>query len=158
MTIRLYVEEDAMDKDLVQAIRARGVDVITALDAGMIERADEEEFPLFPGYCFIRCTVQDHRQVKMAAGVVEVLGVAGRPVPVPVEEVEAVRRLVTSVLPVDPHPTLVPGMAVEVIRGPLAGLRGVLIRKGPRARLLVGITLLSQGASVDIDAADVMAV
>ena len=31
-----------MDKDLVQAIRARGVDVITALDAGMIERADEE--------------------------------------------------------------------------------------------------------------------
>ena len=29
-----------MDKDLVQAIRARGVDVITALDAGMIERAD----------------------------------------------------------------------------------------------------------------------
>ena len=40
MTIRLYVKEDAMDKDLVQAIRARGVDVITALDAGMIERAD----------------------------------------------------------------------------------------------------------------------
>ena len=31
-----------MDKDLVQAIRARGVDVITALDAGTIERADEE--------------------------------------------------------------------------------------------------------------------
>jgi len=31
-----------MDKDPVQAIRARGVDVITALDAGMIERADEE--------------------------------------------------------------------------------------------------------------------
>ena len=31
-----------MDKDLVQAIRARGVDVITALDAGMIERTDEE--------------------------------------------------------------------------------------------------------------------
>ena len=30
------------DKDLVQAVRARGVDVITALDAGMIERADEE--------------------------------------------------------------------------------------------------------------------
>ena len=42
MTIRLYVDEDAMDRDLVQALRARGVDVITALDAGMIERRDED--------------------------------------------------------------------------------------------------------------------
>ncbi len=41
MTIRLYIDEDAMDKDLVQALRARGVDVMTALDAGMIERSDE---------------------------------------------------------------------------------------------------------------------
>ena len=42
MTIRLYIDEDAMDKDLVQALRARVVDVITALEAGMIERKDEE--------------------------------------------------------------------------------------------------------------------
>jgi len=42
VTIRLYIDEDAMDKDLVQALRARGVDVMTALDAGMIERSDEE--------------------------------------------------------------------------------------------------------------------
>ncbi len=41
MTIRLYVDEDAMDKALVQALRARGVDVITALDVNMIERPDE---------------------------------------------------------------------------------------------------------------------
>ena len=94
----------------------------------------------------------------MAVGVVELVGVAGQPMPVPLEEVEAVRRLVTSILPVDPHPTLEPGMAVEVIRGPLAGVRGVLIRKGPRTRLLVGISLLSQGASVDIAAGDVVPV
>ena len=40
--IRLYVDEDAMDNDLVQALRARGVDVITALEAGKIERPDRE--------------------------------------------------------------------------------------------------------------------
>jgi len=42
VTIGLYVDEDAMDKDLVRALRSRGVDVISALDAGMIERKDEE--------------------------------------------------------------------------------------------------------------------
>ena len=42
MTIRLYMDEDAMDQALVQALRARGVVVITALDAGMIERDDAD--------------------------------------------------------------------------------------------------------------------
>ena len=42
MTIRLYVDEDAMDKDLIQALRSRGVEVVTALEVGMIEREDEE--------------------------------------------------------------------------------------------------------------------
>lgn len=34
MAIRLYVDEDAMDKDFVQALRAHGIDVLTALEAG----------------------------------------------------------------------------------------------------------------------------
>ena len=42
MTIRLYIDEDSMSRGLVRALQARGVDVITALDAGMIERGDEE--------------------------------------------------------------------------------------------------------------------
>ena len=42
MTIRLYIDEDAIDQALVQALRARNVAVITALDADMIEREDAE--------------------------------------------------------------------------------------------------------------------
>ncbi len=42
MTIRLYFDEDSMRRSLVRALRARGVDVITALDVGMIERRDAE--------------------------------------------------------------------------------------------------------------------
>lgn len=41
MTVRLYVDEDALDSDLVSALRARGVDVITAREAGLIEQKDE---------------------------------------------------------------------------------------------------------------------
>ena len=42
MTLYLYLDEDSMDQDLVRALRARGVDIVTALEAGMIERADED--------------------------------------------------------------------------------------------------------------------
>jgi hypothetical protein len=38
--IRLYLEEDSMRRSVVRALRARGIDVITALEAGMIGRED----------------------------------------------------------------------------------------------------------------------
>ena len=42
MTIRLYIDEHSMSHALVRALRARGVDVTTALDEEMIEREDAE--------------------------------------------------------------------------------------------------------------------
>lgn len=42
MQIRLYFDEDAMDGDLVRALRLRGVSVLTAYDTRLINRPDEE--------------------------------------------------------------------------------------------------------------------
>jgi hypothetical protein len=42
MKIRLYLDEDTMDADLVHALRIRGVDVTTALEQEMIRRDDVE--------------------------------------------------------------------------------------------------------------------
>src|SRR6266571_3084450 len=42
MQIRLYLDEDAMDSDLVHALRMHGVDVTTALDEGLIEHYDHD--------------------------------------------------------------------------------------------------------------------
>jgi hypothetical protein len=41
MTIRLYLDEDCMDHDLVHALAVRGLDVTTALAQNMIEQPDE---------------------------------------------------------------------------------------------------------------------
>jgi len=83
------------------------------------------------------------------------MGVNGIAVPVRDHEIEGVRQLVTCTLPFDPHPYLKEGMEVEVVRGSRTGVRGILIRKGPRARLVVAISLIQQAASVELDAADV---
>jgi len=42
MTIQLYFDEDSMDRILVGALRARRMDVVTALDENMIDRDDSE--------------------------------------------------------------------------------------------------------------------
>jgi len=41
--IKIYIDEDAMDSDLVAALRSRGVTVLTALDASLAERSDQEQ-------------------------------------------------------------------------------------------------------------------
>jgi hypothetical protein len=41
--VKLYIDEDAMDADLVAALRSRGVAVITALDAGLTGKPDPEQ-------------------------------------------------------------------------------------------------------------------
>ncbi len=119
------------------------------------DRWKNVDFPLFPGYCFARFPYQERLSVVTAVGVVQILGINGIAIPVPDHEIEAVRQLVTCTLPLDPHPYLKEGMEVEVVRGSLAGVRGILIRKGARARLVVAVNLIQQAASVELDAADV---
>lgn len=41
--IKIYIDEDAMDSDLVAALRSRGVVVITPLDVGFTAKPDEEQ-------------------------------------------------------------------------------------------------------------------
>jgi hypothetical protein len=40
--LRLYFDEDSMSHALIVGLLARGVDVASALEAGMVERSDEE--------------------------------------------------------------------------------------------------------------------
>jgi transcription antitermination factor NusG len=122
------------------------------------DRKKKVQFPLFPGYCFARFDFADRLLVLKAFGAVSLVGVNGRAEPVPDSEIEAVQRLVESELRYDPHPHLKEGMEVEVVRGPLMGVRGRLLRKDRAARLVLSVTLIRQSAAVEIDAADVVRV
>jgi len=146
------------EKLVHQQLGSRGVDsFLPTVDRRRRwkDRWKTVSFPLFPGYCFARFPYQDRLSVLTAVGVVQILGINGHASPIPDAEIEAVRLLVTSTLPLDPHPYLREGMEVEVVRGPLEGVRGVLVRKGSRARLVVAVHLIQQAASVELDAADV---
>jgi transcription antitermination factor NusG len=113
--------------------------------------------PLFPGYVFARFDAAERLAVLKCAGVVSIVSVNGAPAPVPDQEIDAVRTLVTSTLPYDPCPTIKTGTMVEVVHGPLKGVTGRLTRKGTQARLVLAVNLIGQGVSVQVDAADVRA-
>jgi len=122
------------------------------------DRRKKIAFPLFPGYCFARFPLIERFRVLNVVGVADLVGTAGRPEPVPDAEVEAIQRLASTTLQYDPHPFLSEGMDVEVVRGPLAGLRGKLLRKDRVTRLVLAVTLIRQAAVVEIHPADVVQV
>jgi transcriptional antiterminator NusG len=116
------------------------------------------DWPLFPGYCFARCQSRDVRPVVSCKSVVHIVSFAARPAPVPDYEIDGIRRLLASTLPHDPCPFIDVGMMVQVVYGPLRGVRGRLIHKERDTRLVLGIEMLGRALSVQVDAADVMAV
>src|SRR4029453_1517162 len=114
------------------------------------DRRKKVVFPLFPGYCFARFSLVDRLRVLNVAGVADLVGVAGRPEPVPDSEIESIQRLARTTLQYDPHPFLMEGMDVEVVRGPLAGVRGKLLRKDRGGRLVLAPPLLPPAAGVRV--------
>jgi transcription antitermination factor NusG len=119
------------------------------------DRKKRIEVPLFSCYCFAQFAWPDRLAVQQTVGVVQIVGNGNGPEPIPEDELDAIRMLMKSPLPYDAHPYLQEGMPVQVIRGPLEGIRGTLLRKDKPFRLVISVHLIRQSASVEIDADDV---
>jgi transcriptional antiterminator NusG len=122
------------------------------------DRKKKVELPLFPGYCFARFPLTERLRVLNVIGVADLVCINQRPEPIREEELAAIQQLVATKLQYDPHPFLEEGMDVEVVRGPLTGVRGKLLRKDRVTRLVLAVTLVRQAAVVEIHPADVVPV
>ncbi len=140
--------------------RLRGHRIETLLPLGKQlsqwkDRRKVIEVPLFPGYCMARFSITDRLIILKTPGVVNIVRHQGRIAPIPDEEINALRAIVQCGFPCRPHPFLAEGMWVEVVRGPLIGVKGIFLRHDRPARLVIGVTLIHQAATVEIDVADV---
>jgi transcription antitermination factor NusG len=107
------------------------------------------QIPLFPGYLFLLCDREEWLTALNTRRVV-------RPVKVPSQEelwhdLRQIYRLIASDAAVTPEQHLAPGTPVEILSGPLAGLRGVVTHTVSGRRLWVRVNFIEQGASVLLD-------
>ena len=87
-------------------------------------------------------------------GVAAIVSIAGAPAPISNQEIETIRRAISTSAKVEPHPFLQVGDEICVRSGPLAGTTGFLVRKKDSFRLVVCVDILGRAASVEIDAMD----
>lgn len=119
------------------------------------DRKKKVDFPLFSGYCFARFASQERLPVLQSRGVVRIVGRHGEPEPIPQVEMDSLMILMKNRVRLDAHPCLQEGAAVEVVQGPLQGVRGRLVRYARSCRVVVSIHLIQQAVSVEIDSASI---
>jgi transcription antitermination factor NusG len=113
------------------------------------------EVPLFSGYCFARFALKFRLDVLNIPGIVNIVGVAG-PQPIPLDEIDALQKAVASHRAYGTYSSLAEGSWVEVVRGPLAGVKGQLMRNSGQDYVVIRIRLLQQSAAVHIDLSEVV--
>jgi transcriptional antiterminator NusG len=119
------------------------------------DRVKLVDVPLFGGYLFGYFPLLNRVAVLETVGVVRIVGLNGRPVPIPDEQIATMLTMMKHRLPCSPHPYLVEGMRVQIKRGLLAGAEGLLIAKKQRYRLVIRVDMIQQAMAVEVDCADV---
>jgi transcription termination/antitermination protein NusG len=116
--------------------------------------------PMFPGYLFLNDTLdkQRHIEVCKARGLARILGEGWDHLAVvPEAEIESIRQLAASRVPVFSHPFLREGRRVRIVSGPLANVEGILVRARPEKGLLVlSVNILQRSVAVEVDGAQVV--
>jgi transcription antitermination factor NusG len=107
--------------------------------------------PLFPGYLFLRGGDSARRIANETNLVVGSLFVEDQKKFL--KDLSFILKLMRSGSALSPTERLQPGMSAEIISGPLAGIRGkVLRKKGTRVlKFVIEVELLQQGTSVEVE-------
>ena len=115
------------------------------------------DVPAFSGYLFIRCepTTRNRVRVLETRGIVRLLGGNHAPLPISEQELDAVKMALGSGVRCERCETLTPGDMVRVLRGPLTGMKGWLMRVKNGARLVLAVAGVAQGISAEVGIEDV---
>jgi transcription antitermination factor NusG len=151
------------EKTIVERLREQGVPTFLPLISEVHRWSDRRktvELPLFSCYIFVRLasTNEDRMRVCRTNGVFGIVGTSGEGTPIPDEQIEAVRTLVTQQLPWSTHPFLKIGQRVRIRGGSMDGVEGILLARNGDRTLIVSVDVIQRSLAVRIEGYDVEAV
>ena len=112
-------------------------------------RKRTSQVPLFGGYLFLYGSEEERVRCLATNRISQVLAVE-QPEQL-VFDLRQFCRLIAANAPLTIESRLAPGRRVRVRQGAFAGIEGIVVKRRSETRLLVAITFLQQGASVEID-------
>jgi len=118
------------------------------------DRKKNVEMPLFSSYLFVNFDYKYRFDVLETDGVVKVVNFNGIPAVVPDWQIESLRQMLTFPKTIQLENYIRPGEIVEVIDGPMQGMRGTVVNRKNSNRLVLTIDGIMQSVSVEVDEFD----
>jgi transcription antitermination factor NusG len=112
----------------------------------------------FPGYLFCRFVLSERLRILNAPGVQYIVGTTRVPERIEDSVIVSLQSAFAGGKPLVAVPYLRGGDAVRVIRGPLIGATGSLIRLKGTDQLVISVDILKRSVSVEIEADAVVGV
>jgi len=148
------------EKVVAQSVREQGIASFLPLVKQVRQWSDrrkEVEFPLFGCYVFVKLAPKNDQRMRVLRvnGVLGFVGTHGMGIPIPDEQIAAVRVLVEQDLPVCSHPFLKIGQRVRIRSGALAGIEGILVSRSGERTLVISLDAIHRSLSVRVQGYDV---
>lgn len=130
------------EKKLFQLLSGKNIDSFLPLKKELRQRSDRKkwiETPLLSSYLFVHISHQEYFDVLNTPGAVKYVSFEGKAVPIPDEQIATLKRF-TQNEPEDLqvyYGHLDPGEYVEVVSGPLRGIKGEVLEMRGKYRILL---------------------
>ncbi len=141
------------EKRVVRDLDEMGIEGYLPLKRSLRQWSDRKkwiESPLFSCYVFVHVSRERRVQSLKADGVVCMLSSRGKPSSIPDSEIQIVKDLIANDLDPAPAHDFAPGDMLEIISGPLKGLRGMSVMKKGKRRMLVTLEGMRQMVSIKL--------
>jgi transcription antitermination factor NusG len=144
----IYTNPRAEKRAYAQLLE-KGIETYLPLIRTLRQWSDRKKWveePLFRSYLFVHVSEKEYLDVLNTQGVVRYITFEGRAVPVPQKQIDAIKFFLHEKAPdiLPDTSNLVPGQEVEVVRGPLNGLKGELVEVKGQQKVRVQIDALGR--------------
>ena len=115
------------------------------------KRKSVVEMPLFPGYLFLKGTLDEAYRADRTKRVVRIISVPDQS---RIDwELRNIHQALNRSATLDPYPSLRVGVRVAGRSGPFRGIQGIIEDRGSADRLVLQVELLGRGATLEIGGA-----
>jgi transcription antitermination factor NusG len=124
------------------------------------DRKKKVELPLFSCYVFVKLVFGNHEarmRVSRTNGVFGIVSMRGEAIPIPEEQIEALRTVATQQVSWSPHPFLKVGQQVRIRGGSLDGVEGVLLSRNRDRTLIISVDAIQRSLAIRVEGYDVEA-
>jgi transcription antitermination factor NusG len=111
------------------------------------------EVPLFPCYTFVRVAADSSERLRILQtdGVVRIVGNGTELCPIDDRQIEDIRTLLGTKVPVMMYPFLKVGQRIRVRSGCLSGLEGILVARPKESTLVISIDAIQRAIAINLD-------